>query len=148
MTRAPETTIFLIHMDRFKAKRTMFYKAVSVVLVLGLCVAQVSLGLADTGAVCAPGADSSSVQPAPHACCGGEADPCCCDVRQESAPVLPDMALTPVSRATYDLTAQQFVLDGGMQSMLPPQVLKTTERWTGNGPPLILSYLVNLTFRC
>ena len=114
----------------------------SVVLVMLL------LGLAGSEAVCAPGVGSSSVQHAPHACCCGEAESCCCDVRQESAPVIPDMALTSVSGGVHDLTARYTALEAGVLPILPPQVLKNTERWTGNGPPLILSYLVNLTFRC
>ena len=128
------------------AQRTLFYRAIPILLVISLCCAQVSLGLSGPGETCVPGAGSAVAQA--HACCCGEAAPCCCGVQEGSETALPDMALAPVSGGSYDQTARHAALEAGVQPMLPPQALKIAQRWTGTGPPLTLSYLVNLTFRC
>jgi hypothetical protein len=130
------------HMNHIKLKRTMFCRVALVMLVVLLCGAQVSLGLAGPGAVCVPGADCSSAQSTPHACC--------CDARQGPTPALPYMALAPVFGfgGIDDLVARHTALEVAVQPILPPQVFKTAGSQTGAGPPLILSYLVNLTIRC
>ena len=134
-------------MDRPRAQRTLFYRAIPILLVISLCCAQVSLGLSVPGATCVPGAGSAAAQA--HTCCCGEAGPCCCDVQEGSETALPDMALAPVSGAAYDPTTRHAALEGGRQSpRIPPLALNAAARWTGTGPPLVLSYLVNLTFRC
>jgi hypothetical protein len=137
-------------MDRLREKRRVFYRAIPILLVISLCAAQVSLGLSGSDAACVPGA--GSLKPfAPvrdHACCCGEADPCCCDVHQGSSAALPDMALTSVSSAAYDLAARYAALDIGVQLLAPPQALQPATRETATGPPLASPYLANLTIRC
>jgi hypothetical protein len=136
------------HMNHIKLKRTMFCRVASVILVVFLCGALVSLGLAGPGAACVPGADRSSAQSTPHVCCCGEAESCCCDVQEASTTALPDMALPPVTGTAHDLTARHITFEADVRPVLPPQVFKTAGSRTGAGPPLILSYLVNLTIRC
>jgi hypothetical protein len=140
----------LEYMDRLRAKRRLLYRAIPILLTISLCGAQVSLGLSGPGAACVPGA-GSLVPFAPvqdHACCCGGADPCCCDVHQGSTATLPDMALTSVSGAAYDLAARYAAFDTGVQFLVPPQALQPTGRETGTGPPLTSPYLANLTIRC
>jgi hypothetical protein len=62
--------------------------------------------------------------------------------------VLPDMVLEMVSQEEYNPAPLYAVFDTGLQSRFLPQIPTPAGRWTGAGPPLSLSYLINLTFRC
>jgi len=137
-------------MDRLTALRKLFSRVVVVLLAVILCGAPLAAILASPPAACASG--SGSLVPwasAPtHTCCCGETDACCCDVSQGSTAALPDMALAAVSGGEYQLTFRSAVSDTGVQIVSLPPLFRSAGRWTGTGPPLTLSYLVNLTIRC
>ena len=137
-------------MDRLTALRTLSSRIAVVLLAVILCGAPVSAILATPPATCVPGAGSSApwASAQAHTCCYGETDACCCDVSQGSTAALPDMALAAVSGAEYQLAPRSAASDTGVQTVSSPPLFTSTERWTGSGPPLTLSYLVNLTIRC
>lgn len=138
-------------MARINTLRKMPLRVAAVLLAGVLLIAQVSTILASPQATCVPSAGSlvTSTSSQDHQCCCGETGSCCCNVRQGSTAVFPDMALAAVSDGAYNPTSSTYAaLDAGSQIPLLTQAFKWGGRRTGTGPPLTLSYLVNLTFRC
>lgn len=137
--------------DRINAKRKLLRGVASVLLAMMFMVAQVSIVLATPQAACLPGAGASvpSTSAQTHQCCCGETNACCCDMGQGPTAAWPDMGLAAVSYEAYNPAPSLLaVADSGVPSLLLPHMHRSVGRWTGAGPPLILSYLVNLTFRC
>jgi hypothetical protein len=137
-------------MARINTIRKTFFWVTSALLAVALLVTQVSTILASPVARCLPGTGSVApfAPPQTHHCCCGEMASCCCHVEQGPTAALPDMALPAVSNGEYHPASLSAALDTGSQAPLLPQILTPTGRWTGTGPPLSLSYLVNLTLRC
>ncbi len=137
-------------MIRLNKIRKIFRRITPVLLAGILLVVQASTILASPIASCLPG--TGSVVPFAssqnHHCCCGDMKTCCCHVGQVPTATLPDMLCPAVSAEEYNPAPLYAVLDAGSQSLLPPHILTPAGRWTGTGPPLSLSYLVNLTFRC
>ncbi|OGP56434.1 MAG: hypothetical protein A2Y65_11615 [Deltaproteobacteria bacterium RBG_13_52_11] len=140
----------MMYMARINALRKMFFRVASVLLAVLLLVAQASTILANPQATCVPGAGSlvPSASSQAHQCCCGEVGSCCCDVQQGATAALPDMAFAAISGGEYYAPPLYAASATGLQISLLTQALKSVGRWTGTGPPLTLSYLVNLTFRC
>lgn len=138
-------------MARIDTRRKVLFLVTSVLVAVALLVTQVSTILASPVASCLPGAGPlvPSASSQDHHCCCGEMETCCCHVGQGSTAAWPDMALPAVSGGEYNPAPSTYAtLDTGSQSPLQPPILAPAGRWTGTGPPLSLSYLVNLTFRC
>jgi hypothetical protein len=137
-------------MARINTIRKMFFWVTSVLLAGILLVVQVSTILASPVASCLPGAGSAApfAPSQNHHCCCGEMASCCCHVEQGSPAALPDMALPAIAGGEYNPVPLYATLDAGPQGRIQPHILTTAGRWTGTGPPLSLSYLVNLTLRC
>ena len=142
--------IKMIHMTRLNKIRKMFYRITPVLLAGILLVVQASTILASPIASCLPGTGSVApfAPPQTHHCCCGEMASCCCHVGQGPTATLPDMLFPAVSGGEYHPAPLYAILDAGSQASLLPRILAPAGRWTGTGPPLSLSYLVNLTFRC
>jgi hypothetical protein len=138
-------------MGRLTALRTIASRIAVAVLIAVLCIAQVALSVAATGAPCASGAWSSSGGSAaaqPHRCCCGGTGPCRCDARQGPAAASPAAALVAVSAAERDLAALYVVPDTGAQILYRTQVLQSAGGRGDIDPPIISPYLANLTIRC
>ena len=138
-------------MIRLKAIRKVFYSGTPVLLAaILLVVVQASTILASPVASCLPG--TGSVAPLAssqnHRCCCGDMERCCCHVGQRPTAALPDMALPAIVNGEHHPVPLYALLDAGSQSPLQPPILTPAGKWTGTGPPLSLSYLVNLTLRC
>jgi hypothetical protein len=143
--------IKMMPMVRLNKIRKMFCRMTPVLLAGILLVVQASTILASPVASCLPGTGSVAPfsPPQTHHCCCGKMASCCCHVAQGSTATLPDMALPAVSVGGYHPAPPTYAtLDTGSQSPLQPPILAPAGRWTGTGPPLSLSYLINLTLRC
>jgi hypothetical protein len=140
----------MIYMVRLNTIRKMFSRVMPVLLAVILVVSQVYIIMANPQALCKPGAGSAVpfLPSQTHPGCCGEMGACCCDVGQGSTAAWPDMALAAVSGGAYNPTPLYAASEIGLQTSRLPQILTSVGRWTGTGPPLTLSYLVNLTFRC
>jgi hypothetical protein len=139
------------YLYRLNKPLVMFRKIFPLFLTLVLCLTQISAFLTSSQAFCVPSTKSSlpSVSLLPiHRCCCEETGSCCCDVRQESTATWPDMGLPAISGGGYDPPPRCVNLDTGLPILLLSQYFQSPGRWTGTGPPLTSSYLVNLTFRC
>jgi hypothetical protein len=138
-------------MDGSREKKGSLYVVASMLLVLVFMGAEVSLAFVPPVAACV--ANLGSMTPSgpsqPHHCCCGEANACCCDT-QRGAPVSAlDMGLGTVQHWTYHLDPfPSVVAENGSVIPLHANLPPLAGIWTGTGPPLSLSYLVNLTFRC
>ncbi len=146
-------TIFLVkmmHMTRLSKIRKMFCRITPVLLGAILLVVQASTILASPVASCLPGTGSVApfAPPQNHRCCCGDMETCCCHVGQVPTAALPDIMLPAIAGGEYHPAPLYAILDAGSQASLLPHILTPAGRWTGTGPPLSLSYLVNLTFRC
>ena len=148
-------TIFftkMMPMIRLNKIRKMFCRITPVLLAGILLVVQASTILASPVARCLPGTGSVApfAPPQTHHCCCGDMETCCCHVEQGPIATLPDMVLPSVSsNGEYHPAPSTYTtLDTCSQSLFLPQILTPAGRWTGTGPPLSLSYLVNLTLRC
>ena len=141
---------YMRYKARINGKRTLFRVVAWVLLPMALVVAQVSMLLANPPGLCVSGAGSSipSSPSQAHQCCCGGTNACCCDVERGPTAALPDMALPAIAGGEYNPAPLSAVLDAGSQSLFPLHILTPAEGWTGTGPPLSLSYLVNLSFRC
>jgi hypothetical protein len=137
----------LISMVRKETICRLFCRVILVVALLGTQVATV---LASPVASCLPGTGSVApfAPPQNHRCCCGDMETCCCHVGQVPTAALPDIMLPAIAGGEYHPAPLYAILDAGSQASLLPRILAPAGRWTGTGPPLSLSYLVNLTFRC
>lgn len=140
----------MMHMTRLNTIRKRFRRITPVLLAGIFLVVQASTILASPVASCLPGTGSVApfAPPQNHHCCCGDMETCCCHVGQGPTATLPDMLLPAVSGGEYHSAPLYAILDAGSQASLLPHILTPAGRWTGTGPPLSLSYLVNLTFRC
>jgi hypothetical protein len=140
----------MMPMARLNTIRKMFRRITPVLLAGILLVVQASTILASPVASCLPGTGSVAPFAAPqdHRCCCGEMAPCC-HVKQGPTATLPDMALPTIAGGGHHSAPPTYaMLDTGSQNPFQPPILTPAGRWTGTGPPLSLSYLVNLTLRC
>lgn len=142
--------IKMMPMIRLNKIRKMFLRITPVLLAGILLVVQASTILASPVASCLPGTGSVApfAPPQNHRCCCGDMETCCCHVGQGPTATLPDMALPAIAGGEYNPATLYAALETGSQAPLLPQILTPAGRWTGTGPPLSLSYLVNLTLRC
>jgi hypothetical protein len=142
--------VTMMHMTRLNAIHKMFRRITPVLLAGILLVVQASAILASPVASCLPGTGSVAtfVSSQNHHCCCGDMETCCCHVEQGPTATLPDMALSAIANGEHHPAPLFAILDAGPQGHIQPQIRTTIGRWTGTGPPLSLSYLVNLTFRC
>jgi len=139
------------YLYRLNKPLVMFRKIFPLFLTLVLCLTQISTFLTSSQAFCVPSTKSSlpSVSLLPiHGCCCEETGSCCCDVRQESTATWPDMGFPAISGGGYDPPPRFGISDTSLPILSLSQRLQSLGRWTGTGPPLTSSYLVNLTFRC
>ena len=140
----------MMPMVRLNTIRKMFRRITPVLLAGIFLVVQASTILASTVASCLPG--SGSVAPFAssqnHHCCCGDIETCCCHVEQGPAAAWPDMALPAIANGEHHPVLLYAILDAGPQGRIQPHIRSTAGRWTGTGPPLSLSYLVNLTLLC
>ncbi len=137
-------------MIRLNAIRKVFYRSTPVLLAAILLVVQASTILASPIASCLPGTGSVApfASPQNHHCCCGDMERCCCHVGQRPTATLPDMALPAIVNGGHHPVPLYALLEAGSPGPLPLHVPMPAAGWTGAGPPLSLSYLVNLTLRC
>ena len=142
---------YMMNKAGINSKRKLFRGVAWVLLPMALVVAQVSMLLANPPGLCVSGAGSSipSSPSQAHQCCCGGTNACCCDVERGPTASWPDMGLSAVSDGAYNpASSLHAVADSDLPVSPLPHLPRSAGRWTGTGPPLTLSYLVNLTFRC